>query len=173
MEILICNFTLNDEQNKKQKCYLKCEFGKKDFIAKAFSGYGEYMNRRDYACYVDGPIPPGEYYIFDRQTGGRLSVLWDLFRTTLNSDYNKWFALYAIDKKIDDETYCGKVRRGEFRLHPKGPSGISKGCITIENRTKFLTLWSMLKSQSPFVVPVSSIVSDTKKLKAYGKVVVK
>lgn len=35
------------------------------------------------------------------------------------------FALCAADGKIDDETFCNKVKRGSFRLHPTGNLGIS------------------------------------------------
>lgn len=72
-----------------------------------------------------------------------------------------WFALYAIDEKIDDETYCNKVRRGEFRLHQG--SG-SKGCITIVN-SDFQSLRTMLKKKTPSSVSGS-------RLLGYGKRVV-
>jgi hypothetical protein len=39
-----------------------------------------------------------------------------------------WFALFADDGTIDDNTLCNHVRRGEFRLHPRH-IGISQGCI--------------------------------------------
>ncbi|MBN4080233.1 DUF2778 domain-containing protein [Beggiatoa alba] len=40
-----------------------------------FSGLGKYVNRRAYACLLNkGPIPPGTYYIFDRQSGGLLGA---------------------------------------------------------------------------------------------------
>lgn len=82
------------------------------------------------------------------------------------SDHSEWFALYAIDGKIDDETYCNQVKRGNFRLHPKGPRGISEGCITIEKLADFNYIRALLKSVAPAVIPGSD-------LKAYGKVVVK
>jgi len=91
----------------------------------AFSGLGEHVNRRASACILNtGPIPPGEYYIIDRQSGGLLGPLRDLF-----TGRDQWFALYAIDDKIDDEVFCDKVKRGLFRLHPRGPFGRSEGCI--------------------------------------------
>ena len=74
-----------------------------------------------------------------------------------------WFALYAIDGKIDDETYCEKVKRGEFRLHPKGSRGISLGCITIDNPKDFQFLRTILTNAKPSAVPGST-------LRAYGKV---
>lgn len=76
----------------------------------AFSGLGGHVNRREYICAPDvGPIPPGAYYILDRQSGGRLGALRDLLR-----DRSEWFALYAADGKIDDEVFCNKVKRGNF-----------------------------------------------------------
>lgn len=128
----------------------------------AFSGLGEHVNRREFACRAGtGSIPPGTYYIFDRQSGGLLGPVRDLF-----SHKTDWFALYAIDGKIDDETFCNQVKRGSFRLHPKGPLGISQGCITIERRSDFNTLRALLKAGVKMTVPGSS-------LKAYGRVVVK
>lgn len=82
------------------------------------------------------------------------------------NDRREWFALYAIDGRIDDSTYCNKVRRGAFRLHPKGPLGISEGCITIESHGDFQRLRAMLKGTAQIAVPGTN-------LKAYGKVVVR
>ncbi|WP_217999668.1 tlde1 domain-containing protein [Thauera butanivorans] len=46
----------------------------------AFSGLGSQMNQRVAACIQSrGPIPPGEYFIVDRESGGRLGWLRDLF----------------------------------------------------------------------------------------------
>lgn len=128
----------------------------------AFSGLGSHVNRREYACHKDaGPIPPGVYYIVDRQSGGRLGALRDLF-----SDKADWFALYAADKKVDDEVFCNDVKRGSFRLHPKGRYGRSLGCITIENQGDFNRVRALLKSSSQIEIPGSS-------LQAYGRVTVK
>ncbi len=130
--------------------------------APAFSGQGQNVNKRSSACLAgQGPIPPGQYYIFDRQGGGRLKWFRNLF-----SDHSDWFALYAVDGKIDDETFCNQLSRGHFRLHPKGPRGISEGCITIEKAADFQHIRAILKSASP--VPVQGA-----NLRAYGKVVVK
>lgn len=66
----------------------------------AFSGLGSHVNRRISACLANvGPIPPGSYYIFDRESGGRLGWWRDLF-----SGRSDWFALYADDGKVDDHT---------------------------------------------------------------------
>ena len=127
----------------------------------AFSGLGNHVNRWPSACIPnEGPIPPGTYYIFDRETGG-LRGLWP----RVFDEHSDWFALYAIDGKIDDETYCNQVKRSEFRLHPVGPRRISKGCITINRQTDFQFLRTILKNTKQEPVPGS-------KLLAYGKVVV-
>ena len=108
-----------------------------------------------------GPIPPGTYYIFDRQSGGLLGPLRDFF-----TDRDEWFALYSIDERIDDETFCDKVKRGEFRLHPKGATGRSEGCIVIERESDFFRLRAILKSAKQMTVPGIE-------LRAYGRLVVK
>ena len=149
-----CTFELNGKPMSTFKC------GVSSFPA--FSGIGKHINRRFSACITNkGPIPPGTYYIFDRQSGGLLGAFYDMF-----NDRSNWFALHAIDGKIDDETYCKEVKRGAFRLHPKGDVGISRGCITIESRTDYQFLRTVLRNSPPQAVPGST-------LKAYGKVVVR
>ncbi|NML13429.1 DUF2778 domain-containing protein [Azohydromonas caseinilytica] len=149
-----CTFVLND------KPMSSFTIGATSFPA--FSGLGDFVNQRSRACTAGkGAIPPGSYYIFDRQSGGLLGPLRDLF-----SDHSNWFALHAIDEKIDDETWCNQVKRGAFRLHPKGTFGISQGCIVIDQSADYQLLRAMLRSSSPTAVPGSS-------LKAYGTVVVR
>lgn len=149
-----CTFALNGKLTSIFKCAASS--------FPAFSGYGRHINQRGSACLLGaGPIPPGTYYIFDRQSGGVLGAFYDMF-----NDHSDWFALHAIDKKIDDETYCSKVKRGAFRLHPKGMRGISEGCIAIEKKTDFQRLRTILKGSPPIAVPGIT-------LKAYGKVVVR
>jgi hypothetical protein len=149
-----CTFELNGKPMSALHC------GAVSFPA--FSGLGKSINRREYACHASvGPIPPGTYYIVDRQSGGLLGPLRDIF-----NDRKDWFALYAIDGSIDDITYCNMVKRGSFRLHPKGPLGISEGCITIESHVDFQHLRAMLKGSAQTAIPGMS-------LKAYGKVVVR
>lgn len=87
------------------------------------------------------------------------------FRDMFNGR-NDWFSLYAIDSKIDDETYSNKVKRGLFRLHPKGPTGRSEGCIVIEDIMDWQSLRAILKNTTPAAVPGGERM-------AYGKVVVK
>src|SRR5690606_8946848 len=121
-----------------------------------------HVNRRVSSCIPGtGPIPPGVYYIFDRQSGGLLGPLRDLF-----TGRDEWFALYADDGRIDDETFCKKVKRGEFRLHPKGTTGLSERCIVIDKKTDSMSLRAILKSSKQIAVPGIE-------LKAYGRLVVR
>lgn len=127
----------------------------------AFSGLGVHTNLRVSACFANqGPIPPGEYYILDRESGGRLGWIRDLW-----SGRGSWFALYANDGVIDDETWCEQVKRGQFRLHPKGRVGISKGCIAIDQVSDYQFLRSIIKGG------LKNITNS--ELKAYAKVIVK
>jgi hypothetical protein len=100
----------------------------------AFSGKDEYVNKRSGVCTPNrGAIPFGRYYIFDRQSGGRLGVVRDWIGDHLRGNgVSEWYSLYAIDGKVDDATICNGIERGAFRLHPKG-LGISEGCIAIES----------------------------------------
>lgn len=103
----------------------------------------------------------GTYYIFDRQSGGTIGPLRDFF-----SGKDQWFALYAADSKMDDETICLNIMRGQFRLHPKGRLGVSKGCIVVENKSDFATIRALLKNTSTIKVPGLD-------LETYGRVIVK
>ncbi|WP_454757394.1 DUF2778 domain-containing protein [Cupriavidus campinensis] len=152
--MLECTFELNGKAMSALRC------GALAFPA--FSGLATHVNRPEFMCTLDsGPIPRGTYFIIDRQSGGLLGPIRDAW-----SGKGDWFALYAIDRKIDDYTYCNAVKRGNFRLHPKGDLGISKGCITIDNPMDFYRLRGLLKGQKLSPIP------GTKHL-AYGKVVVK
>lgn len=75
-----------------------------------------------------GPIPPGIYFIVDRESGGMLGGLRDYF-----TGRDTWFALCANDNRIDDKTFCNNIIRGHFRLHPKGVRGVSEGCVVIDD----------------------------------------
>lgn len=151
--MLDCSFDLNGKEFSDFVCDGKSY--------QAFSGMSGNRNSKQAACVKDiGPIPPGTYYIVDRQSGGLLGWARDYVRGT-----DVWFALYADDGTVDDETFCDKVSRGNFRLHPKGPLGISKGCITIEKQADFDTIRALLLATKKGVVPGTKI--DT-----YGKVTV-
>lgn len=149
-----CKFELNNKPMSTFWC------GATQFLA--FSGLGAHVNQRLSACVLNaGPIPPGTYYIVDRESGGVLGPLLDRIKGRTN-----WFALYAIDNRIDDHAYCNEVERGNFRLHPKGPYGISKGCIVINDPAKYSYLRLILKSSKLTPIPGT-------KHSAYGKVVVR
>jgi len=149
-----CEFELNGQPLSKFK------YGAK--AIDAFSGMGANVNRRSAACLANvGPIPSGTYYIVDRQSGGLLGPLYDLM-----GRHDSWFSLYAADRKIDDETFCNEVRRGNFRLHPKGALGVSRGCITIERLSDFTLMRAVLLGKAKQPIPGSA-------LRAYGYVVVK
>lgn len=78
-----------------------------------------------------------------------------------------WLSLYAVDNQVDDfTTYCKEAKRGNFRLHPKGFSGISNGCIVIEKLREFQHLRVLLKSTKPVAIARTNLLG-------YGKVVVK
>lgn len=148
-----CIFTLNGKPISTLKC------GAREFTA--FSGRGEQVNRRQFACsYGTGPIPPGIYFIVDRESGGMLGGMRDMF-----TGRDKWFALYAADSRINDEMFCNNIIRGRFRLHPKGPRGLSEGCVVIDDATEFESLRVMLKASLLRPIPGSHI-------KSYGKLTV-
>lgn len=149
-----CLFRLNSKKTSNFIC------GANAFPA--YSGKGNRINQLVAACIPnEGPIPPGVYYIFDRQSGGLLGAFRDLF-----SGRDEWFALYAADERIDDNMICDKVSRGQFRLHPKGSLGRSEGCIVIERQTDFQMLRTMLKAAKQVQVPGLD-------LKAYGRLTVR
>lgn len=149
-----CKFELNGESMSTFKC------GATSFSA--FSGLGKHVNQRMSECVIGaGPIPTGTYYIFDRQSGGLLGPLRDLF-----TGRDEWFALYRDDGHIDDEMFCNKVRRGEFRLHPKGGTGRSEGCIVIDKKADFMFMRTILKNSQQIAVPRTELM-------AYGRVVVR
>ncbi|TSP12537.1 tlde1 domain-containing protein [Cupriavidus campinensis] len=61
-----CSFVLNDQPISA------FSVGSASFPA--FSGKTPYINKRANSCLVKlGPIPPGTYYIIDRETGGKRS----------------------------------------------------------------------------------------------------
>jgi hypothetical protein len=125
----------------------------------AFSGNGRHRNNPASGNVPnDGSIPTGRYYIVDRQSGGTLGPILDWI-----ADRDIWFALWRDDGTIDDRTFVDGVRRGEFRLHPKGPRGISLGCITLEYRSEFDTMRAYLLGQPVAYIPHT-------KTRSYGTV---
>ncbi|WP_322024513.1 DUF2778 domain-containing protein [Burkholderia sp. BCC1977] len=149
-----CSFELNDQPMSLFRIHgLKLP---------AFSGLPPYVNAAAAGCVADlGPIPPGQYYVVDRQSGGRLGWLHDSV-----GGKSEWFALYAADGSVDDFTLCDDVKRGQFRLHPRGPRGISRGCIVIDSPSDFQRVRELLLGSRPHPIPGS-------RLRAYGMVTVR
>ncbi|MDR5838050.1 DUF2778 domain-containing protein [Caballeronia sp. LZ034LL] len=125
-----CTFTLNG----KETSTLVCDgYG----TVEAFSGR---LEGRDNPQLSDrpriGPIPPGVYYLIDRQSGGTLGFARDWIAEAMGStDHSKWFALW--NPRTGDTTMINGIKRGLFRLHPAGDRRLSEGCITVVNSAEF------------------------------------
>ncbi|WP_375603186.1 DUF2778 domain-containing protein [Enterobacter hormaechei] len=113
-----------------------------------------------------GPIPPGRYFIVGRQSGGRLDAIRSFYLNNIyGTERETWFALYQDEGKVDDTIFIEGVRRGEFRLHPVGPAGLSEGCITLCQQSDFDYLRSALLNTTMMQIPKSSF-------RAYGTITV-
>lgn len=144
-----CTFALNDKPMSA--------FNLGAFSFPAFSGLGTNVNKRSAACLLGaGAIPLGAYFIVNRAQGGILGKL-----ATMASGRSDWFALYAADGRINDEMFCAGIKRGQFRLHPKGPMGRSEGCVVIDSETHFHHLSVILRGSPPVQISGSEY-------KAYG-----
>nr|WP_321783729.1 DUF2778 domain-containing protein [Paraburkholderia sp. J94] len=131
---------------------LHCD-GIGDFAA--FSGRDDVKNNpASVALSGAGPLPPGRYFIVDRGSGGLFSQIRDLFVDIFNdTDREKWFALYRDDGQVDDWTFINGVRRGHFRLHPRGRANISEGCITLSDPPAFYRLRDLLLRSPTIALP--------------------
>jgi hypothetical protein len=128
----------------------------------AFSGLGKEADDPSKTADAGaGPLPKGKYYIVDRPEGGAVGHFISWLRNK-----NTWFALYRDDDKIDDQTKVNGVTRGQFRLHPKGPLGISEGCITVNEQKAYNALRQQLLTIQKETIPGTS-------LQYYGTVTVK
>ncbi|KWZ43752.1 hypothetical protein WS72_13395 [Burkholderia savannae] len=155
---ITCTFRLNGQPMSVLNCA-----GIGAFFA--FSGLDRDINKPGAVAHANsGPLPPGRYYIVDRQSGGRMGWFWDHALSFAGRSPTEWFALFRIDATIDDFTVINGVRRGRFRLHPKGGAGISQGCITVANPDQFKRLRSAFLQRGA-TVPVPGT-----NLKAYGTV---
>jgi hypothetical protein len=136
-----CTFSLNSERFSTFVC---------DGTGyQAFTGNGSHRNNpRSQNVPNDGPTPEGRYYLVQRTSGGRLGFLYDYA-----SGRDEWFALYRDDGTVDDVTFIDGARRGELRLHPKGPSGTSLGCIVIEKPAEYAVLRAYLLAQPIEYIP--------------------
>lgn len=139
--------------NGKTMSQLNVKLSHRNIQVPAFSGLSAAANNSQKMClpYV-GAIPKGNYYIVDRESGGRLGWLYD--RLQNKSD---WLALYAIDSKIDDETLCNGIVRGQFRLHPAGVRATSRGCIVLPKLADYQLIRNELKSNGKFMVGDSDL----------------
>ena len=139
-----CTFRLNHMKTSTLNC---SGFG----IVTAYSGTGRNINNPSATDLPnDGPLPKGVYYIVDRESGGKLGGLRDLFGDLVAGTHRgDWFALY----RNDDQTFVRGVRRGSFRLHPVGYWGISEGCITLPQVQQFEKLRKYLKSRKTQEIP--------------------
>ncbi|CAN7395394.1 DUF2778 domain-containing protein [Trinickia sp. LjRoot230] len=153
-----CQFILNNDRFSTLSC-----LGVGTFTA--FSGNG---TGRDNPAAVDkpdvGPLPPGRYYVVDRESGGLMGSIRDFaLKHLYGTDRTTWFALYRNDGVIDDWTSINGIRRGNFRLHPIGPRRLSDGCIALVDPRQFNMLHDRFKSASTISVPGTA-------MRAYGTV---
>ncbi|RDS80188.1 DUF2778 domain-containing protein [Dyella monticola] len=128
----------------------------------AFSGDGKGRNNPDGIAWKDsGAIPPGAYYVVNRQSGGYLSQARNFFYEQFDlPNKSEWFALWQC--ALCDSQNVNGVTRGNFRLHPRGPMGVSLGCVTVDKKCDFEKISGYLRSRDPDLpIPGSS-------LKAFG-----
>lgn len=134
------------ELNKQPTSKLQCECGES---YDAFSGEDDATNNPDAAAVpFKGPIPPGNYYIVDRPTGG----IW--LSRLINKRKDDWFALYTADGLINDYTLVNNKLRGEFRLHP---GTLSQGCVTLKDKQDYARLRERLLNTQKDVIPGTNI----------------
>ena len=159
-----CVFDLN----RKELSVLSCTGGGAPARLTAYSGRNQGRDNPDAVALPEvGPIPKGTYYIVDRQAGGRLGWLHDLWGRYGwgSSDHTQWFMLW--NPSTGDTTIVDNVRRGSFRLHPEGRMRLSEGCITVTDLSGFQQLAEALRRNGPDIaVPGTN-------MKAYGTVEVK
>jgi len=133
----------------------------------AFSGKERGRDNPDATNKVNGgAIPKGTYYLIDRQSGGALGWLYDWYAAKGwgTTDRTQWFTLW--NPRTGDTTMIDGIKRGEFRLHPMGPSHLSDGCITIVNPLDFQRLQAIIRShKADLPIPGAAF-------KAYGTVTV-
>ncbi|WP_263064080.1 DUF2778 domain-containing protein [Dickeya dadantii] len=131
----------------------------------AFSGNNQYRNHSGCTAIPNnGPIPAGKYWIVDRPTAGLRSKTITFFKDIASGiKHAEWFALYQDDGIIDDYAWVNGVKRGNFRLHPRGRGGISEGCITLQHITDFYALRNFLLHTTMIKIPRTN-------LSAYGTI---
>lgn len=156
-----CTFVLNKQKTSVLSCPGTAPVA-------AFSGTAEGRdNPDDVAMENIGPLPKGIYYLVDRQSGGRVGFMRDLWNEYGygSTDRHAWFMLW--NPATGDTTNVNGVKHGNFRLHPMGPLRLSEGCITVVNPDAFDGLQKYIRSQG-LTTPVPGTT-----MKAYGTVEVK
>lgn len=152
---IFCTYTLNNRSTSTLVCP---GFGP----VEAYSGHGRGVNNPNDVDDVGvGAIPPGRYYLVDRQSGGMFGWFRDALGPFVGTtNRTRWFMLW--NPTSGDSTMIHGIRRGSFRLHPDGPHHESDGCITIKHPSEFDRLERHIRRHSPDMsVPGST-------LKAYG-----
>ncbi|MFM0603671.1 DUF2778 domain-containing protein [Paraburkholderia sediminicola] len=156
-----CTFVLNKQKTSVLTCPGTASVS-------AFSGTAQGRdNPDDTAMENIGPLPKGVYYLVDRQSGGHIGFVRDLWNAHGfgSTDRQYWFMLW--NPVSGDTTNINGVRRGNFRLHPMGPLRLSEGCITVTSPDAFDVLQKYIRSQG-LTVPVPGST-----MRAYGTVEVK
>ncbi|RMM11287.1 hypothetical protein ALQ25_100555 [Pseudomonas coronafaciens pv. atropurpurea] len=149
-KVAYCTFELTGQSMSLLKCSNNESY-------EAFSGLTDFANDpAEVSNAENGPLPPGRYYILNRESGGTLGWLrdpiTDLIARTNRSD---WFSLYRDDGQIDDSTIIDNVKRQNFRLHPVGPMGVSEGCVTMTSKLGFEQLSVYLHNMDGDRIPGS------------------
>ncbi|MFM0415509.1 DUF2778 domain-containing protein [Paraburkholderia aromaticivorans] len=156
-----CTFVLNGKNSSTFTC-------EGTVPVTAFSGTGRGRDNPDETAVENvGPIPKGTYYLVDRQSGGYMGLIYDWWNAqgVSSTDRRKWFMLW--NPATGDTTNINGIKRGNFRLHPVGRLGLSRGCITIASPNEFDRLQIFIRSRGQTMpVPGSA-------LRAYGTVDVK
>ncbi|MGN2434929.1 DUF2778 domain-containing protein [Pseudomonas syringae] len=145
-----CTFELTGQPMSLLKCSNNESY-------EAFSGITGYTNNPAEVSNAKlGPLPPGRYYILNRESGGTLGWLRDpITDMVARTDRSDWFSLYRDDGEIDDRTIINNVVRQSFRLHPVGRSGFSEGCVTMTSGLGFEQLSVYLRNMEGDIIPGS------------------
>lgn len=149
----------------------------------AFSGQKQGRNNPNMTAVKDnGPLPKGIYYIVARIPTSQIPTdtlrVWyhylsqkatDEYELYYGVNREDFFNLYRSDDNIDDKTLFHGINRGQFRLHPLGPMGVSEGCITLPNKDDFYKIRNyLLNNHKKYLIPGV----NQKHITAYGIIIV-
>ncbi|WXF88687.1 DUF2778 domain-containing protein [Pseudomonas syringae pv. atrofaciens] len=131
-KVAYCTYELNGQTTSMLHCSNNESY-------EAFSGREGFVNDPSEISNAKlGPLPPGRYYILDRESGGMLGWIRDPIKDFYaRTDRSGWLSLYRDDGRIDDQTTVNDVTRANFRIHPVGPLGRSEGCVTMTSKIAF------------------------------------